>query len=143
MKKILTASLLFMSSTCFGGAGQALIPYFLLQSNSSCHLTIINISDNDVTIDVDFFDQNGSPYRSNLKGWHAFAYSNPVLTPTILPAKKTGAISLNTTKTQFTGFGYISWQNDKNQNEAVSTEFHCNLNGVGQKSILINGQMPF
>ncbi|KNC67652.1 hypothetical protein [Pseudoalteromonas ardens] len=143
MKKSLILASLIYSSAALSGTGQALIPHYYVGTNSSCHLHITNISDNDVQVKIDLFDQNGNTYSSNITSWYAFSGSNPVTSTVALPAKKTGAISMNKMGSGYVGHGYIRWSNEHNQNDALVANFHCDATSIGQRSILINQQSPF
>jgi len=143
MRTILLALGLTASQVALAGQGQALIPHFVASTNSSCHLHVTNISQNDVEVQINFFEQNGNSYSPNLSTWYAFSGLNPITSKVTLGSKKTGAISLNNTSSQSVGFGYIKWLSEVEQDKALVADFHCQNQTNRHRSVLINGQMPF
>ena len=155
MRKIIAASLFLsflMGTVLFAGSVKAYISHFVTSSSEYCYLYLSNITDEDVTVEVTLYEDDGSVlYDSGSGIFSGNNFSDYTESPpsgasvrfTIEP-NESGQLSIHVTSGVIHGYGKIEYTGEHPGLIGSMVIIHTNLSTWrSERTIAINNGLPF
>ncbi|MFZ8170629.1 hypothetical protein ACO1HB_17490 [Alteromonas macleodii] len=143
MRLALYLVLCFFSVSSFAGSGKAIVPSWIAGGNNSITvLTISNITDNDIAVNVVFYGKDGQVIQPS-------QFENFTLGNSVITAGNTGQVRISSTTSQY-GYAVINWENTADDAAddtiaLVARGYHQVVDTARRTNSLIqiNNGMPF
>lgn len=124
MKKSVLVGILVFCSMVIAGEGQAVVPSWLKSSTNYSQIELTNLSSEEVTVFITFYDVNGTVYNESSETGTNFTVSvmsgDPLSTSgATLASGKTGTIEVSATGSFKKGYAIVSWSSSGDSRVAL------------------------